>query len=264
MATMTTTTPKSLTTNNLLSLPGVKAISTERNCSNPADPYDGFNACHYTGDASDHIAQCRRELADYFGVDASRLIIPRQTHSVSVATIDRIPFEGNLEEVDALVTALPDVVLAIHTADCVPLVMADNDAGVIAAVHAGWRGAVGGIVLNALDRMIALGAKPESIHAAMGPCICGECFEVGEEVAGQFPDDCVARRGGEKPRVDLARFVAGQLAERGVAAENIYMPIACSRCNPDRFFSARRLGVNSGRTTTAIIRSAAGGAQRHR
>lgn len=261
---MTTTTSKKPTTNNLLGLPGITAIATNRNCSNPADPYDGFNACHYTGDEPDRISRCRSKLADYFGVDTTRLIIPRQTHSVNVATIDRIPFDGNLEGVDALVTALPDVVLAIHTADCVPLVMADNEARVVAAVHAGWRGAAGGIVLNALDRMISLGAKPESIHAAMGPCICGNCFEVGEEVAGQFPIDCVRCRSGEKPHIELARFVAGQLIQRGIPTENISLPIACSRCNPNRYFSARRLGINSGRTTTAIMLSAADGVQTRR
>lgn len=242
---------------------GITAFSTGRGAVNPADPYDGFNACHYTGDDPVHIAGCRRRLCDALSVPSESLVIPRQTHSARVAVIDTVPVNReSLEGVDALVTSLPSVALAVNTADCVPVVMADPEAGVIAAVHSGWRGTVDRIVAKAVTGMVALGADPSRISAAMGPCIGPECFEVGEEVAErfetEFPGDSTViypTTGSQRPHVDLPRAVAATLIAAGVRSEAIAMPPACSRCDHRRFFSARRLGVGSGRTLSVIIAS---------
>ena len=128
---------------NLLTTPGVVAISTCRGCVIEGNSYSGFNACHYTGDTDEHVAQCRGQLCVMLGIERDNLIIPRQTHSLNVAIIDTIPFDSQkLENVDALVTTLPRVAIAINTADCVPLVFVDDVNKVIGVAHSGWKGTV--------------------------------------------------------------------------------------------------------------------------
>lgn len=226
-------------------------------------PYDGFNTCHYTGASPEAIASCRRELASNLGVATEALIIPRQTHSACVRIIDALPADpASLEGVDGLITTLPGVALVIHTADCVPVVMADPHKGIIAAVHSGWRGTKADITGEALRLMESLGSDPADIIAAMGPCICQSCFETGQEVAEQFPEAYVSHEFGEKPHIDLPAIIRDRLTASGVKSGNISMPPACSRCDHHNYFSARRLGVKSGRTATVIIRESPAGEKR--
>lgn len=237
---------------------GVTAFSTLRGRVAPDDPYSEFNACHYTGDSERHVRRCRRALCQELGIDHDRLIMARQTHSTCVEVVDHIPFGvESLDGVDGLVTSLRGVALAINTADCVPLMMCDCEAGVIAAVHSGWRGTVGLIAARAVEAMRDMGAEPSRIRAAMGPSICRGCFEVGEDVAERFrrdfPDDVVSAGRSERPHVDLGAAVRHTLIESGVTPDRIILPAVCPRCNPDRFFSARRLGVASGRTLSVIM-----------
>lgn len=232
--------------------PGVKAYFTSRG-DVAYSPYSGFNICHYTGDDPESVARCREMLADRTGISVEAIVVPRQTHSVNCRIIDSLPVDTcDIENVDALVTKLHGVALGVSTADCVPVLLADEKNGVVAAAHAGWRGALGGIVGITLRRMAELGADPHSVKAVIGPCICKDCFEVGEEVAGLFPDDCVIRSTGCKPHVDLPGYVADQLVAGGVAKSSVIMPWACTRCEPDRYFSARALGINSGRNFSMI------------
>ena len=219
-------------------------------------PYSGFNICHYTGDDPDRVARCRESLSRYVGVSPGMLIVPRPTHSVNCQVIDSVPVSAeSLEGVDALVTPLPGVAIGVSTADCVPVLLADPAAGIIGAAHAGWRGAIGGVVEVAVNAMVSLGAMPGCIKALMGPCICKDCFEVGDEVASLFPEEYVVRVEGCKPHVDLLEYVASRLVACGIPCKAVTMPPACTRCNPDHYFSARRLGVNSGRNFSMICRT---------
>lgn len=220
----------------LQNISGVKAITTTV----------GFNACHYAGADIESVNKDRLALARCFGVSNDDLFIPVQTHSTNVA----MPGD-DLQSVDAVVANIPGQVIAVNTADCLPLILFDSTSKAIAAVHCGWRGTVGGIAINAVRKMISLGTKPENIVAAMGPCIGTECFEVGEEVASQFPEE-VVNRNYPKPHVDLAAAVAEQLSALGVKSGNISKPIACSMCDA-RFYSVRRQGRSLPyRTLTAI------------
>lgn len=223
-----------------------------------ASPYDGFNVCHYTGDSEEHVAACRGLLCGRFGVQSARLIVPRQTHSVRVGIIDTIPVDSRrIEDVDALVSSLDDIIIGVSTADCVPVVFADSHAGVVGVAHAGWRGALGGIVRNTLEAMVNLGADLSAIKVAIGPSICVDCFEVGEEVASRFPLECVERRNGwERPHVNLQRYVTGNLVQAGVREENVtpFVREVCTKCHPEKYFSARYLGVGSGRVFTFVKR----------
>lgn len=232
--------------------PEVKALVTCRGETDES-PYSGFNPCHYTGDSPAHIVASRKALADYIGVSEERIILPRQTHSNVCKLIDEFPVDADgLYGVDALVTRMKGVAIGVSTADCVPILLADTKAEVIAAVHAGWRGAVGGIIENSVEMMLAAGSDVSRIKAAIGPCICSGCFEVGEEVAERFPESCVIR-GLDKPHVDLPRFVRITLEKCGLDGESITMPTACTRCRPDRYFSARAIGINSGRNFSMIM-----------
>lgn len=238
----------------LLSAGSFNAYYTTRGVE-PVSPYAGFNVCHYTGDTPEHYATCRKRLADAFGLPVSHLVIPRQTHSVNIAVIDESQsLSTPLENVDGIVTNRKDIIIGVNTADCVPLIMVDPRHSVIAAVHAGWRGAVGGVIQTALETMIKLGASPGDIRCAMGPSICQECFEVGEEVASQFPDGCVDRLSYAKPHVSLQHYTHDTLISCGIRREHItpFDNTLCTRCHPDNFFSARAAGINSGRVFTFV------------
>lgn len=236
---------------------GAKAFSTLRDTDTPENPYSGFSICHYTGDSGSHIEECRDRLCLELGVSREALIVPRQTHSANVAVIDRIPTDiMRLNDTDALVTKLHGVVLCINTADCVPVVFYDPVHGVIGAAHSGWRGTVARISVATVEAMCKEGAEPAYIYAAMGPSICVECFEVGEEVAQEFrdnfQDEKITTHHSPRPHIDLPRAIAVSLIKAGIPARQIAYPTECSRCSPDRLFSARHQGVASGRTLTAI------------
>lgn len=227
---------------------GVRAWYTRRGPEAvPGDPYSGFSLCGYTGDSPAHVAECRAMLCRGLGVPPSDLVMPRQTHSAEVAVVGEGPRSG-LCGVDALVTDRPGIVIGVSTADCVPVVLADPAGRRIGVAHAGWRGALGGVVEHTLEAMVGAGSRPEDVVAAFGPSICQKCFEVGEEVALQFPPEFVDRSG-SKPHVSLQGFIASRLRAYGVADSNIarFSPGLCTMCHPMEFFSARVSGVSSGR-----------------
>lgn len=230
--------------------------------------YSGVNLCDYVGDDALRVLDARITLAMQLGVDLDDLVMPRQTHSCRVAVIDERfrlmdieKQEDALEGVDALVTSLKGVVVGVNTADCVPIVLADEKAGVIAVAHAGWRGTVGRIAGAVVEEMCRQGAQTRRIHAAMGPSICQECFEVGDEVVeafgkAHFDLDAIVKRNAVtgKAHIDLRAANRAVLIAAGVPSDQIVLSQHCSRCEHERFFSARRLGINSGRTFTGIVR----------
>lgn len=239
--------------------PGADAWFTTRGECDPSLPYSGFNVCHYTGDLPAHVNRCRQMLADSLDVSINNLIIPRQTHSTNVLVITSPTVDSDsLEGVDALVTNVPGIVIGVNTADCVPVVLIDPIANVIGIAHAGWRGAVNGIVSSTVTAMTSLGSSSSDVKAAMGPSICSGCFEVGDEVAVRFNDDCVTSRPEQKPHVSLHAHIAAELARCGVKPANVtpFDSALCTRHNSDRYWSARALGINSGRVFTfARLRS---------
>ena len=247
---------------------GVEAFSTTRGQVDGRNPYSGVNLCDYVGDDALRVLDARLTLAMQLGVDLDDLVMPRQTHSCRVALIDESfrmmdidKQEQALEGVDALVTSLKGVVIGVNTADCVPIVLVDAEAGIIAAAHAGWRGTAGRIAASVVDEMLRQGAQASRIQACMGPSICQECFEVGDEVVAAFKkagfllDEIVVRHAATgKAHIDLRAANRAVLTAAGVPASQIILSQHCSRCEHDRFFSARRLGIDSGRTFTAIYR----------
>ena len=237
----------------------IDAFTTERGAADLHSAYSEFNCCGYTGDSPEHVAECRSRLCRELGIGEANFVTARQTHSARVAVIDSLP-TGLIEGVDALVTRLRGVAVGVFTADCVPILLCDAEAGVVAAVHAGWRGTVAGIVRNAVETMTEQGARPERIEAVVGPSICWDCFEVGDEVVAEFRrhafslHDIVKRNSAtNKPYINLAAANRWLLESSGVPAANISLSGLCTRCEPLRFFSARALGINSGRVLTGIV-----------
>lgn len=175
-----------------------------------------------------------------------------QTHSAKVRNFGES--WGILGEGDALIGAAPEGLLGIRTADCVPVLAVDVKCRAVAAVHAGWRGIVGGIVGAAVEAMEReLGSRREDLRVAVGPAIGECCYEVGPEVAGRFAG-IFEKWGnwGNGRHVNLEEAVSRQLSGLGVAAANVYRSGLCTRCRAEEFWSYRREGEKAGRMWSAI------------
>jgi len=211
------------------------------------------------GDNPDLVVSNRSSAAYALGQHGiADLVVFRQVHSTDVMTLTERP-QGVIEA-DAMVTNRPDLLLGILTADCAPVLLADPDAGIVAAAHAGWKGAVGGILPNTIDAMVALGAKPENIRAAIGPTISGANYEVGPDTAGHLVrlDPAAAAHitaSTEKTRehFDIPGFLQEQLFVAGVGlVSNLDL---CTYALPERYFSHRYAthhGTNTGRQIAIV------------
>jgi polyphenol oxidase len=213
-------------------------------------PYRSLNLAYGVGDDDAKVARNLRILKKTLGVGVP-LARVRQVHgiravSASDATLGDWTDDARVEA-DAIVSKA-EVVVAVQTADCAAVLLADPDTRVVAAVHAGWRGAGAGVVRNAVRAMGALGASPGRIIAVIGPHICMSCYEVGEEVARRLPEssDPIPGRPG-KYRLDLANAVEVSLIVSGVASSRIERIPACTSCQNEVLFSYRRSGGTCGR-----------------
>lgn len=238
------------------------AFSTERHCTDVAAPYDGLNVTHYCGDEIEHVRACRLELCRELGITDSNLIVPCQVHGVHIEEVTEQNIGEAFEDTDALITRMAGVCIGISTADCVPLLFHDTRSEAVASAHAGWRGTVARIGVLTLHAMCeAYGTRPEDIRCIIGPSIGPDAFEVGDEVyeafaeAG-FPMNDIAFRHPEtqKWHIDLWQANAWQLEQEGIPTRSILVSGLCTYSNPSRFFSARRLGIKSGRMFTGIMR----------
>ena len=199
------------------------------------------------------------------GIDTGRLVCGRQVHGARIhaaapADARRITEPAEIEA-DGYVTNHPGLALAVYVADCAPLLLCEPEAGVVAAVHCGWRCVAADIVGNALSVMASLGAVPGRVRAAVGPCIRRCCFQTGPEVPealdrmldtgadGLFAPDPAAPG---KFLTDLPGAVLRRLTELGVPREQIDDLNECTMCQPDRFWSHRRLGLARGAQAALI------------
>ncbi len=224
----------------------------------------------HRGDKPENVLKNYEILGEALGFDVNNLVFTRQTHTNIVRAADaRNAGEGLFREVepecDALITNTPGLVLAAFTADCTPILLWDTVTGAVGAVHAGWRGTVADIAGNAVRAMESqFGSKPKDIHAAIGPNIAQCCFETDGDVPRAIltvlgPEgERYIRQTGRKYHVDLKGVNAELLRRAGVASIEISMD--CTACDPDRFWSHRRVGNNRG-SLAAIIVCQGGNAQ---
>lgn len=250
----------------------LKAFSTTRNGGVSKGAYTSFNINHYCGDSEVDINQNRRLLCEELHITDDCLVMPHQVHDTKVHVIDQqfmsLPADerkNQLEGVDGLVTSLEGVCIGVSTADCVPILLYNKEHHVAAAVHAGWRGTVARIVQVALKAIHEnYNVPPQKISAIIGPSIALKSFEVGDEVFDMFqkagfPMSMIAEQFPAKApytvkwHIDLWEANCLQLLEAGVDREQIQVSGIDTYTRADEFFSARRLGINSGRIFTGIL-----------
>jgi YfiH family protein len=197
------------------------------------------------------------------GVPAARLVTTTQIHSDRVLVVSN---GSPVEPADGLITDRSDHLIGVFTADCLPVLLADPGRGVVAAVHAGWRGLAQRILDKAVAMMTARWSIPaHSVTAALGPCIGACCFEVGEQVLAPLRQQVTNDEGvilphpdghaGGKAMVDLQAWAVQQLMHAGVSAEQIMAVPLCTRCHPALFSSFRRDGRRKQEMFSGILRT---------
>jgi YfiH family protein len=249
-----------LLTSQLLSgLPGVRHAFFTRKGGVSKGLYAGLNVGVGSRDDPEAVAENRARAAAAFEVEARSLITCYQIHSATVMTADH-PW-AERPEADAIVTSRPGLMCGVLSADCAPVLIADPEAKVVASAHAGWKGALAGVVGNAVEAMVRKGASPSRMVAAVGPCIGPASYEVGEEFVERFrsaePAHLAFFGAGEggKARFDLPGFVLDRLRAAGVErAEWIGRD---TFAEPQLFFSNRRAfkeqEADYGRLLSAIM-----------
>jgi purine-nucleoside/S-methyl-5'-thioadenosine phosphorylase / adenosine deaminase len=204
--------------------------------------FAGLNCGQGSSDQSEIVEINRARVADAMGATRDNLLSVHQVHSAQVITATGP--QGEKQRADALVTNTPGLVLSILTADCQPVLFADTNAGVIGAAHAGWRGALDGVLQATVDAMVALGATAEGITAVIGPSISQRAYEVGPEFFENFitEDQDFARYftqgDGDRMLFDLPGFGLNRLRAAGVG--HAEWTRHCTYSDPARFYSYRR------------------------
>jgi YfiH family protein len=229
-------------------------------------PYNSLNLGSSSGDNLADVERNRHHFLSTIGCQNTPVQTLKQVHSTDIILIGTdhsvpdTPMPG-----DALVTDRCNLLVGIFTADCYPILLADYQRKVIAAVHAGWRGAAGGIISRAIDAMKnGWGCQPASLIALIGAGIGPCCYQVGQEVYRSFtdeqpegrdwfrPDRCPNPRLGPTWRLDLLAAITAQLRQSGLAEGDIHALDECTSCHPELYFSYRRDGAATGRMLSVI------------
>ncbi len=228
--------------------------------------YSSFNLGLYTGDKPENISQNFEILFTITGIEENSIHLPYQTHTNKVLRIDENFLKQDTEtkrimlhEIDALITNLPGQCIGISTADCVPVLLYDPVREAIGSVHAGWRGTRSGIVTETMSQMkSAFQTDPKDLIAVIGPSISPDVYEVGADLEEEFQKagfdtlEIFSRTDG-RILLDLWKANKKLLADGGVKEENIEISGICTYSQPKNFFSARRLGISSGRMISGIM-----------
>jgi len=244
----------------LAELPGIRHAFFTRRGGVSRGVYETLNVGRGSGDEPAAVEENRLRITTWFGVEPAALRTVYQTHSTVAHVADAVwtePPEG-----DAVITATPGLVCGAMSADCAPILIADAEARVVASVHAGWRGAIGGVVAAAVAAMETLGARPERMVAAVGPCIGPESYEVGLDFLDRFiaetPTNARFFRPGardDKRLFDLPAYVLLRLADAGVNNAEWIGRDTCAE--ESMFFSNRRAVLRGepdyGRLLSAIM-----------
>jgi hypothetical protein len=224
--------------------------------------FASLNCGYGSGDDPERVASNRTRAMARLGREGGDLATLYQVHSADVVVVERSWPKGQAPHADAQVTRTPGVALGVLTADCAPVLMADDRAGVIGAAHAGWRGALDGVIEAAVEAMCGLGAAKADIVAAVGPCIQQRSYEVGPEFRARFVEADAANgrffktaeRSGHF-MFDLSGYAAERLARLGLKAVEVGANDTCA--DPERFFSYRRATLSGardyGRGLSAIV-----------
>lgn len=213
------------------------------------------------GDNPDHVMENYRRMAAVLGVDEKRMVLSYQTHTTNVRLVTEedagkgIVKERDYKDIDGLITNVPGITLVTFFADCVPLYFLDPTHKAIGLSHSGWRGTVSRMGAVTIDKMKeAYGTRAEDLLVCIGPSICGDCYEVGEEVALEFKkafakenwNQILREKDNGKFMLDLWKANEILLKEAGVKPEHIQTTDICTHCNSDYLFSHRTCGNERG------------------
>jgi YfiH family protein len=204
--------------------------------------YSSLNLSYGWGDRRQDVDENLRRFAFALDFDPAEILAPVQVHGNRVVRAVQSDASTPADGIWAHRDDRGARVVAVRSADCVPILLASEDGMFVAAIHSGWRGTVHNIVGQAVAAMREHGARPISLRAAIGPCIEAKAFEVGPEVAVQFPGSFVQSGAKGRPHVDLVACVRRQLVESGIKATSIERVGGCTHSNPQLYFSYRRDG----------------------
>ena len=185
----------------------------------------------------------RSKIAEKLELKSEMLIHLNQIHSSKIIKVETLsnfmPFDA-----DGMITNIPEVGLCILTADCAPILLSDSKAGIVGAIHAGWRGALAGITVSTIQSMVDMGAERDQINACIGPCISQKNYEVGSDLKSMFTDNCkenenfFLKKGNEKFLFDLPNYLVDSLRKEKI--QNIDLINACTYEEEKYFHSYRR------------------------
>ena len=219
-------------------------------------PANALSLGNFSHDERANVIENRRRFLAALNSDDWPLVTAKQIHSADIRTVADVEDAlGDSQPGDALTANLAGIFLAIQTADCMPVLIADQRTRAFAAIHAGWRGTVAGVAGAAVTALGALGAQPGQLRAVLGPSIGPCCFEVQADVAAEFArvvPGSVQQRGG-RTYVDLWQTNRELLLQAGLAPAHIDAAPPCTHCDPRRFYSYRRDGAGIGQHLAFIL-----------
>lgn len=246
----------------------IQHFTTTRKGGVSKGDFSSFNLGNFSDDNPIDIDENRQILSRMWYMDLKDFIIPHQTHSSNVLVIDE-RFDELLQSdkiellygVDATITHLKSKFLCVTTADCVPILLYDKSREIVAAIHAGWRGIVSGIIEHTISKLIAVyQSNSADIVATIGPSITHKNYEVGTELIHQFEEagfdlssSLIINKSTNKPHIDLKSLSHSELVRLGVAPQHIETSDLCTYDRSDLFFSARRQSIHSGRMLSGIM-----------
>lgn len=214
-------------------------------------PSNALNLAFFKGDQNKNVAENRRRFQTALGAEHARIVTARQTHSIERVAIDgEEQTRGPQPDCDAMITRMTDILLAVQTADCLPVLIGDPKTGTMAAIHAGWRGTAGRITERTVaDLMLVHGVSPRDCIAALGPAACTECYEVGLDVIERYKKEFGYWRNlllnfkpAGKAHLDIRAANVQQLSFCGFSEDSIYVSDYCTMHQNELFFSYRREG----------------------
>lgn len=232
----------------------VRVLFTDRRGGVSASPLESLNLATHVGDDPEAVRANRALVASRIGVIPDRLVVLAAVSGGPVGVVD-VDSPQEVSGVEAIVTRAPELAIGVIAADCVPVLLADEDAGIVGAAHAGRRGVQARIVVDTVARMTDLGAQASRLRVWIGPAICGRCYEVGEDVAAQTLAVAPAAESTTSwgtTALDLPSAVRAQLAACGVEAAHVTSDDRCTREDPT-LYSYRRDG-RTGRQASVIVR----------
>ncbi len=244
---------------------GIRLFTTTRPGGISVGNYARLNVSPFCGDNPEHVKHNLQQLAGEINISPEKILIPYQVHGTEIRKIDAEFMQSDskkqaelLHGIDALVTNTPGICIGVTTADCVPVFFFDTSQQVIAVAHAGWRGTCAKIVSKTIHLMESeYNCKSEDVHVLIGPSISVQAYQVGEELytafqeAG-FPVDNIFIRKDTGLYLDLWKANEFLLLSEGVKSSHIAIANRCTYTEYELFFSARRLGVKSGRMLSGI------------